>query len=287
MQFPDSELILNPDGSVYHLHLRPEHISDLILTVGDPERVEKVSKYFDSVEFKTQKREFVSHTGYVGKRRLSVVSSGIGTDNVEILMNELDALVNIDLERREEKSQHTTLKIIRMGTSGSLREEIPVDSLLLSASGVGLDSLMQFYELPQSEEEIQLGLAVKEALLLDFQTYKADCSPSLQSIFGNHFIIGNTVTCPGFYAPQGRKLRYTTKVGDLPSVLRSFEKDGYQFSNFEMETAGYYAFGRLLGHEMLSLNAIVANRAIHQFSKDPEKQVNNLIELVLSKVEGL
>ncbi|MDW7693341.1 nucleoside phosphorylase [Flammeovirgaceae bacterium SG7u.111] len=281
--YPESELILNPDGSIYHLNLLPHQIADTILTVGDPDRVGMVSKYFNEVEYKISKREFVTHTGYYRGKRLSVISSGIGTDNVEILMHELDALVNIDLSTRQDRAKHTALNIIRIGTSGSMQASIPYDSHVASKAGVGLDTLMCFYELELTKEEQEIGNELQELIGLPFTPYCVHSSEKLLEIVGEGLVKGNTVTSPGFYAPQGRKLRYELKLPWLMDNLSSYKEGDFELSNFEMETSAYYALGRILGHEMLSCNAIIANRATQEFSPDPKKAVDELIKKVLER----
>lgn len=276
---PESELILNADGSVYHLHLKPENLASLVFTVGDPDRVSLVSQYFDSIDFKTQKREFVTHTGRIGDNRVTVISTGMGTDNIEILMTELDALVNVDLKSRQIKPDHTRLQIIRLGTSGSMQENIPVGSLLASAKAIGLDTLMQFYpELPGSQV---WGKHLKDKMSLEFTPYQVDASNLLLNQLDSDFLRGITLTCPGFYAPQGREIRLRPKLDQMIEHLSELEIDGDRLTNFEMETAGYYAMGKLLGHEMLSLNAIVANRKTGEFDKMAEKTVDTLIHTAL------
>ncbi|TAE02979.1 MAG: phosphorylase [Bacteroidetes bacterium] len=282
MHFSPADLILNQDGSVYHLHLRPEHIAQNIITVGDPDRVAMVSSFFDSIEFKTQKREFVTHTGLYKNKRLTVISTGIGTDNIEIVMNELDALINIDLEKRQAKAKTQALNIIRIGTSGTLSPNIPLDSLLVSQQAIGLDTLMCFYELSQTENENKIGKELQNSLQIPFQPYIVTASDALQKQIAYDLIAGNTLTCCGFYAPQGRKMRYAPKIENYLEKLQNFSC--LPISNFEMETAGYYALGRILGHNMLSLNAIVANRAKNTFSIQAEKTISNLIEKVLDRI---
>jgi uridine phosphorylase len=287
MQIPESELVLNVDGSVYHLHLLPAQIANDIIVVGDPERVPKVSQFFDVIECKVQKREFITHTGTYKGKRISVISSGIGTDNVEILMTELDALVNIDLPKREIKEKHTSLNIIRIGTSGSLQIDIPLGSHLISTYGIGLDTLMCFYKLPQSRLESKIGEALKAQLGLPFQPYCVQSATDLLKKLGKEMLKGVTATCCGFYAPQGRKIRNELKIPNLVNVLSNFslsENPDFQITNFEMETAGYYAMGRLLGHQTLSLNAILANRITNEFHINPEKSINELIEKVLELI---
>lgn len=283
-RIPESELIINPDGSIYHLNLKPEHLASTIIAVGDPDRVQKVSQYFDEIEFSVSKREFVTHTGIYKGKRLTVISTGMGTDNIEIFMTEIDALVNIDLTTRMPKKEHTSLNIIRIGTSGSMRSEIPTGSMLASKYGIGLDSLMSFYNIEKTALESEIGKKVKEKLGLSFEPYCIEGSVALLRLLGSGLIHGNTVTCPGFFGPQGREVRLRPAIPDIIEKLAAINVDGFQMTNFEMETAGYYAMGRLLGHEMLSLNAIVANRITHEFAKDGYKIVDNLIKETLKKL---
>ena len=266
-RIPESELILNPDGSVYHLNLKPEHIADTIIAVGDPGRVHQVSQYFDSIEFEMNKREFITHTGYLNKKRVTVISSGIGTDNVEILLTELDALVNIDLAKREPKKKLKSLNIIRIGTSGAMQEDIKLGSYVVSENAIGFDTLGFFYPYPQ-----------------EFMPYIISGSEKLMEKYAFDMVKGNTVTAPGFYAPQGRALRLPIKHPNLVDQLMYFHEDNFWITNFEMETAGYYGLSRMMGHSMLSLNAIVVNRAKGTFSKNPLKVVDGLIKKVLSRI---
>lgn len=284
MAIPASELIINPDGSVYHLNLLPEHISDLIITVGDPERVQKVSKYFDEIEIQITKREFVTHTGYYKGKRITVISTGMGTDNIDILMNELDALVNIDFQSREINEEKIALKIIRIGTSGSLQETIPLGSHLASHYAVGLDTLMQFYPIEQSKDEQSITKGLQDALGIGFQPYCVNGSEMLLKQIAFDMVPGNTLTCPGFYAPQGRVLRGGLRNLDLLKVYKEFKVCDFQLTNFEMETAGYYSMGRILGHEVLSLNAIVANRITQEFAENAEEVIDSLIVKVLDRI---
>ncbi|WMN10648.1 nucleoside phosphorylase [Marivirga salinae] len=286
-KYPESELILNKDGSVYHLSLKPQDISDVILTVGDPSRVHKVSQYFDEVTFEMNKREFITHTGTYKGRKLTVMSTGMGTDNVEILMTELDALANINLKKRENKVKKKSLKIIRIGTSGGLQQDLPVDSLLASQFAIGIDTLMQFYHLERTEAESNVESALQLEIGLPFRPYCVEGSTSLLKHFSDGMNIGNTVTCPGFYAPQGRQLRTPIRFPKITESLSMFHYGDLWLTNFEMETAGYYAMGRLLGHEVLSCNAIVANRMTHQFSKNSDKTIDTLIKMVLDKASEL
>lgn len=284
MRIPDSELILNKDQSVYHLNLKPEHLSDIILTVGDPGRVYKISQYFDDVDFEMNKREFITHIGRYKGKRITVISSGMGTENVEILLNELDALANIDFNTREVKKDRRSLKIIRIGTSGSLQTDVPIGSHLVSDYGIGLDTLMYFYKLQQTQLESEICLQLKEALKIPFLPYCVSGSEQLKKQFAFDMLAGNTVTCPGFYAPQGRKLRLELAFPDIIKNLNYFHTRDFWLTNFEMETAGYYAFGRLLGHQVLSVNAIIANRITTEFAKNPEKIIDSLILKILDRV---
>ncbi|MDX2048193.1 MAG: nucleoside phosphorylase [Chitinophagaceae bacterium] len=279
-----SELIINKRGAIYHLNLRPEEIASTIITVGDPERVRVVSKYFDTVEYKQQHREFVTHTGYIGKKRISVISTGIGPDNIDIVLNELDALVNIDFNSRTIRPELNSLQVIRIGTSGSLQKEIPVDSFVASTHGLGLDNLLQFYRHENNEEEKQLLHAfVTQTQIhnrLSFP-YITGASVHLMKHFTKDFHKGITVTCPGFYGPQGRVLRLGLSQPELLNRLTQFHFGQHRVSNFEMETSAIYGLGKILGHHTLSLSAIVANRVTKEFSKDGNFVVESLIKETL------
>ncbi len=286
----ESELIINSRGAVYHLDLRPEEMAPTLITVGDPDRVKEVSKHFDSIEFTRNHREFVTHTGYLGKKRISVVSTGIGTDNIDIVMNELDALANIDFTTRLIKPQFTQLQIVRIGTSGSLQAPIPVDSFVASTHGLGVDNLLNFYKMENNEEESQ----IVNAFIAHTQTgshfsapYIASAAPAIQKHFVDGFHQGITVTCPGFYGPQGRVLRLALYNPALIDNLTSFRFGNHRIANFEMETSGIYGLGKLLGHHCLSLSAIVANRIEKTFSKDSNATVQSLITKTLGILADL
>lgn len=283
-RIPESELIINKDGSIYHLNLKPENIADTIITVGDPGRVYKISQHFDEMEFEMNFREFITHTGYYKGKRITVISTGMGTDNIEIVLTELDALVNIDLKNRVEKKTKRKLKIIRLGTSGSLQEDIPVGSYLVSEYAIGFDMLMHFYKLSQTDFENSISDALYKKVNLPFRPYCVKGSALLNEQFGFDMIQGNTVTCPGFYAPQGRKIRLELRMNDFMEELNYFHEGNFWLTNFEMETAGYYAMGRLLGHEIISLNAIISNRIKSQFADNPNKIIDKLIKMVLERV---
>lgn len=277
----ESELIINARGAVYHLDLRPEEIAGTVITVGDPDRVKEVSKYFDKIEVKRQHREFISHTGYVGKKRLTVLSSGIGPDNIDIVINELDALANIDFDSREIKRDLTSLNIIRIGTSGSLQEDIPVDSFVASTHGLGVDNLLNFYRHEQNVQEKELLHSFITHTQIHGQIgnpYITSCSASLIKHFVKDFHQGITVTCPGFYGPQGRILRLGIRNPELINRLTDFRFGQHRITNFEMETSAIYGLGKLLGHHCLAINAIVANRVKKEFSKDGLAAVENLIK---------
>lgn len=284
MPILSSELVLNRDGSIYHLHLLPEHIADTIIFVGDPDRVGAVSRHFDNITHKVQKREFVTHTGYIGNKHLTVISTGIGTDNIDIVLNELDALVNIDFALRSTKAQLKSLTIVRLGTSGALQPDIPVDSLLASSIGVGFDNLMHYYkrELSPIEADLTQALGILEN---GTRPYFAEADATLLQSIAADCAQGMTATCSGFYGPQGRRLRLQPAIPNLLDQLQAFNyKDNYRFTNLEMETSSIYALSRLLGHRALSLNAILANRARGEFSSNPQVVVDKLIEWALERI---
>lgn len=283
-QFPESELIVNKDGSVYHLNIKPEHLSDTILTVGDPGRVYRISRHFEKVEFEMNKREFVTHVGYYKGKRLTVMSTGMGTDNIEIFLTELDALANIDLKARCLKEEHRSLNIIRVGTSGALQADLTVGTTLVSDYAIGLDTLMCFYKLDQTDFENTISDSLQERLGLPFRPYCVQGSEHLRDVIGKGMVVGNTLTAPGFYAPQGRKLRLDLALPSLINDIANYNENKFWVTNFEMETAGYYAMCRLLGHQAISINAIMANRINNTFAKDPNKVVDQTIKQVLDQV---
>ena len=283
----ESEMIINDRGAIYHLDLRPEELADTVIVVGDPDRVKKVSLHFDSIECRQQHREFITHTGYIGNKRLTVMSTGIGPDNIDIAINELDALANIDFTTREIKKDFHKLSIIRFGTSGSLQADIPVDSFVASTHGLGLDNLLNFYAYDKSKDEQEMANAFIEQTKLNTSVtipYAFKGSEILLQKFGSEFHKGITVTCPGFYGPQGRILRLGVSSPGLIDRLTHFNFNNHRITNFEMETSAIYGLGKLMGHECLSVNAIVANRVVQQFSKDSNAAVERLIKEALEAV---
>lgn len=284
---PESELILNRDGSVYHLHLKGEHIADNVILVGDPGRVQQVAKFFESVDFQASNREFISVTGFYRGQRFTVLSTGIGTDNIDIVMNELDAAVNIDLENRTPLSHRKSLNIVRIGTSGGLHADIPVESLVISNYGLGLDGLVYYYNYKHSDNEIDIMNNINKHLNWDSNLstpYLIAASSKLIDRLGQGMISGITVTATGFYGPQGRKLSINLKNHQMHQLFRSFEYQGHRITNFEMETSGLYALGKMLGHQCCTCCAIIANRVTKRYSKDHKSVINQLVELVLDRL---
>ncbi|MCI2228321.1 nucleoside phosphorylase [Polaribacter sp. MSW13] len=289
MPIQNSELILNPDGSIYHLNLRPENIATDIIFVGDQNRVEKVTQHFDSIEFTTQKREFKTTTGVYKNKRISVISTGIGPDNIDIVLNELDALVNIDLETRQPKTQLTSLNIVRVGTSGSLQNDIPVDSFVMSSHGLDLNGMLHSYQIDEISNTDIEDAFVKHTNWSSKKSYPIIIENSNEleiKLFSNKTFKGITATAGGFYGPQGRILRLGLQDDNLNSKIDSFNFNGNRISNLEMETSAIYGLSKLLGHNALSMNAIIANRANGSFSENPGKVVANLIEYTLDKLAG-
>jgi len=292
-QISNAELIVNPDGTIYHLNVHPEQVAPTIITVGDPDRVKMVSQYFDRMEFQVHKREFVTHTGYIGAKRLTVLSTGIGTDNIDIVFNELDALFNIDLNTKKVKSVVTPLQFIRLGTSGCLVEDIPNDTILVSRYAIGLDSLLHYYPLPQSEKVAALQQLINQQFLLSkslpISPYVTEGSSELIAHLGKGLQQGITLTATGFYAPQGRQLRIKNKQADLLSFFQGLDISPITplpISNLEMETAGIYGLAKAMGHEAISFNALLANRVTGAFSAQPMKTVQGMIELVINRLSN-
>lgn len=282
----EADLIINPDGSIYHLNLLPEDIADTVITVGDLDRVPEVSKHFDTIEVKKGKREFITHTGYLGKKRITVISTGIGTDNIDIVFNELDALVNIDFATRTIKDELTSLKIIRIGTSGAIQPDIPMGTILASSFGLGFDSLMQYYQHQLSEKEQNLLDAIKSDFshIKDISPYLTSADENLLKTVGKDMLQGITATAPGFYAPQGRQVRAKNAIPNFITQLNSFKQGKHRITNLEMETAGIYALAKALGHKALSVNAILASRVKFEFSSNPNAIVEKAIKTVLERI---
>ena len=282
-----SELILNPDGSVYHLNLKPEHVATTIILVGDQDRVQKVSKHFDRIEFETHQREFKTHTGTYKGKRLTVISTGIGSDNIDIVLNELDALFNIDLETRKPKSNLTSIEIIRVGTSGALQGEIPVDSFVLSTYGLDLNGMLHSYQIDSI-----CNPDIENAFINHTNWYSKKSQPIIiknstsleKKLESASTFKGLTATDGGFYGAQGRVLRLAIQDEALNHKMDTFIFNGLKITNLEMETSAIYGLSKLLGHRAVSLNAIIANRANGTFSKNPSQVVENLIAYTLNKI---
>lgn len=287
MPIKQSELILNPDGSVYHLNLKPEHIASTIIFVGDQDRVSKVTEHFDTIEFTTQKREFKTTTGICKGKRISVISTGIGPDNIDIVLNELDALVNIDLETKSIKKELTSLDIIRIGTSGSLQKDIPIDSFLLSSHAIDLNGMLQSYQVDKiAHPELEKAF-IKHTNWSKNKSYPLVISNDnslAQKIKSDKIYQGITATAAGFYGPQGRILRLQLQDNEINSKIDSFNFKGNRITNIEMETSAIYGLSKLLGHKAISMNAIMANRANGTFTENPKKVIGDLIEYTLEKL---
>ncbi|MEX2380382.1 MAG: nucleoside phosphorylase [Vicingaceae bacterium] len=282
-----SELIVNPDGSIYHLKLQPEQIGHKIIVAGDPGRIQSISAHFDSIEHIVENREFVTHTGTYKGEKVSAIATGIGTDNIDIVLNELDALVNIDLEKREINAKHTSLEIVRIGTCGSIQEDVPADEIVVSTHAFGLDGLLNFYAFEMSAEESEIHGQIIEQTQWDKQLnvpYLVSGSKDLISRIGANYTRGITVTAPGFYAPQGRELRLRPRVPNINKKLRNFQFKDHRIVNYEMETSALYGLSNLLGHHACTLCAVVANRYANSFSKDYKPVIDRLIKVVLERL---
>ncbi|WP_461790880.1 nucleoside phosphorylase [Pedobacter sp.] len=282
----EADLIINQDGSIYHLNLLPEDIADTVITVGDLDRVPEVSKHFDRIELKKGKREFITHTGYIGSKRLTVISTGIGTDNIDIVLNELDALVNIDFDSRTVKPQLKSLNLIRIGTSGAIQPDLPMGTILASSHGLGFDALMHYYEQHLGEEEQLLlnDIHAHFGNIDGIKPYLNVADKSLLEQFAHDMPTGITATAPGFYAPQGRKVRAKGTITDFIGKLNSFNSKNQRITNLEMETAGIYALANTLGHKALSINAILASRVKFEFSTNPNAIVEKAITTTLERI---
>lgn len=282
-----SELVLNTNGSIYHLALKPENIANKIIIAGDPGRIETISNLFDSIDCKIENREFVTHTGFYKGVRVTALATGIGTDNIDIVLNELDALVNIDLKKREVKENHTKLEIVRIGTCGSIQESVPADEIVVSTHAFGLDGLMNFYEFAMNSEESKIHQEILKQTGWDKSLnnpYLVKGSTDLIDKIGKGFNPGITITASGFYAPQGRKLRLSPRYPNLNESLRAFEFEGQRIVNYEMETSALYGLSRLMGHDACTVCAVVANRYANSFSKDYKPVMKRLIHDVLDRL---
>ena len=284
---PETELILNPDGSVYHISLREEHVADTVLLVGDQDRVARISRHFDKVENKIQHREFVTHTGKYKGKDITVISTGIGTDNIDIVLNELHAAANIDLKARRLKENLRQLNLIRIGTSGSLQDDIPAGGFITSEFGLGLDGLIYYYDFQFTEEETKLNKIINDHLQWNpnlSRPYLVKGSEELINRIGHDMYKGITATATGFYGPQGRSLGLDLSNPQMNESLQSFAHEGQRITNFEMETSALYGLGKLLGHNCCTCCMVLANRAKKEYVKDAQKAIDGLIETVLDRV---
>jgi len=285
--FPPSELVLSGKNQVYHLGLKPENLAEKVIIVGDQDRVELVSNFFDTIEHKSQHREFVCRTGIYQGKRISILSTGIGTDNIDIVINELDALVNIDLDTRIEKTQKKSLEIIRIGTCGILQSDIPVHSYILSKYALGFDNVAHFYDITFSDDEIEFNSRINNHLMLPktIQTYFSSADQNLVDRLNSEITkTGITITSSGFYGPQGRTLRIPTHLRDIHIKLGSFQFKNEKILNFEMESSALFTLGKQLGHQCATICLGVANRPNLEFSKGYENEMKGLIRYVLNRI---
>ncbi|NQU52952.1 MAG: nucleoside phosphorylase [Bacteroidetes bacterium] len=283
-----SELILNNDGSIFHLHLKPEHISTQIILVGDPARVDSISSFFRTIDFSIQNREFKTVTGWYNDKKLTIISTGIGTDNIDIVLNELDALANIDLEKREIKKEHTQLNIVRIGTSGGLQTYLPVNSFVVSQKSIGFDGMLNFYANRENVSDLSFEKAFKLFTNWDNSLptpYVVDASEKLISKFNDGiFTKGVTISAPGFYGPQGRVLRLPLAVPQLNQQIEAFEYNKLKITNFEMESSAIYGLSKMLGHEALTVCLIIANRVTLTANENYRSEMLRLIKEVLNRL---
>lgn len=289
-QIEASELIINNDGSIFHLHLKPEHLAETIILVGDQDRVDVISNFFDKIELKIQNREFVTHTGYYKGKRISVVSTGIGTDNIDIVVNELDAVVNIDLNTRTIKENKTKLNLIRIGTSGALQKNIPIDTFLVSEKAIGFDGLLNFYANRDQISDLEFEKAFVSYTSWNKQLaspYVVEASGKLLNSIGKDLMKGVTIAAPGFYGPQGRILRINLSDPDLNNKIENFEYKGQKITNFEMESSAIYGLSKHLGHNALTICNIIANRLTKEYSADYKKSIKKLVLLTLDRIVAL
>ena len=286
-KYKESELILNSDGSIYHLRLKPENLADNIIVVGDPQRVPMVSKYFDKIEWKGQNREIVTHTGSLAGKSITVLSSGMGTDNMDIIIQELDALVNIDLTTRERKNNHKSLNIIRLGTTGAIQPDIPLNTFIMAEYGLGLDGLMYFYK----DENNLLDNDIADRFIQHSnwpdslpKPYVARASDELINKLGKNLFKGLTVTSPGFYGPQGRTIRIGLAFPEMNKLIETFEYKGKKITNFEMETSALYGLSKFLGHNALTICVAIANRSLGQHNPNYNEKMEELIQILLERI---
>lgn len=283
-----SELILNSDGTVFHLHLLPGQLAQNVILVGDPERVEMIASFFETIEVRARNREFVTITGLYKGKRVSVLSTGIGTDNIDIVVNELDALVNIDLKTREVKAQKTSLNLIRIGTSGALQGDIPVDSFLASRKAIGFDGLLNFYDRRNEISDLEFESSFKKHMnwnALLASPYVVDCDKELfTKIIDREFVDGVTISAPGFYGPQGRELRLKIVDRQINDKIETFRFNDYKITNYEMECSAIYGLSKLLGHRALTVCIIIANRISREASSDYKPVMKRLVNKILDKL---
>ena len=278
----ETDILLNRDGTVYHLNIHPKHLSDKIIIVGEPSNVFQISQHFDSITYEMNKGEFITHIGQHKGNVITVISTGMGTDNTETLVTELDILANVDLTTRKIRKKKRKLEIIRLGTTSAIQEDIAIGSFFISEYALGLDNVLGFYNLDQDEFSLNLSEKLKHVCNLDFTPYVVSASDSLLKKFKNTFQTGNTVTCPGFYAPQGRSIRLPLKYPTLIENLTYFHHDNIWFTNMDMETSTLYGLCGLLGHNVISINVVTANQIKNKYSKDP----NKIFEVLIKKVLG-
>ena len=284
---PASELIINNDGSIFHLHVRPDQIATTIILCGDPKRVDLIAAHFDTIECDISSREFHTITGTYRGRRLSCVSHGIGCDNIDIVVTELDALVNIDFNTRQEKSEHTTLTLVRIGTSGGLQECSPVGSYVVAAKSMGFDGLLNYYEVPDGVFDLDLEAAFCNHVGWNPRLpapYVVSADPELVNRIGHDMVQGITIAAPGFYGPQGRYVRARPADLDLNSKIQSFEYNGWQITNFEMESSALAGMSALLGHKAMTVCAIIAGRVSHNMNTEYKGSIEGLIKIVLDRI---
>jgi len=285
----ESELILNADGSIYHLNIKPGNLAENVILVGDPARVAKISRHFSKIEYQSQNREIITHTGIYKGRRITVMSTGMGTDNIDIIVNELDALVNIDFEKRRVKEKIVSLNLIRLGTSGAIQPEIPINTVAVSTHGIGMDGLLKFYK---SEAVIENEMTAEFIRQTGWHSdlpfpYVVSCSPLLMEKIGYGLLKGITATAPGFYGPQGRVIRIPLNYQEISDKIKSFNHNGNRVLNFEMETSALYGLGKLLGHNTLTMCAIIANRANGEYTGDYKNVIEEMIVLLLERLAAL